>query len=486
MSNLEKIRQERINKIKKLEKLGQTPYISFNKKKQDISKVRKLKGKTVSTAGRVFSKRGHGKLIFADLKDETGRIQLMFKYDVAGERVFKILQLLDIGDIVYVTGKVGESIRGEISIIVEDLSILTKSLRPLPEKWHGLKDVEERYRRRYVDLLVNDEVKQIFLKRTKVIQLLRKYLDKEGFVEVETPILQPIYGGATAKPFITHHNALDTDLYLRISDELYLKRLIVAGFEKVYEIGKDFRNEGFSRVHNPEFTMIEFYWAYVDYDKLMQFTEKLLSQIAVDITGSYKVEYQGQTFDLTPPWPRISYTKLFKDEIDLDLSKIKDEKQLLEVIKKRNLLNKDELEVGYANLVDKIYKKHLRPNIKGPVFLIDHPTELKPLAKRKEDNPNLVASFQVLIGGEEYVNAYNELNDPIDQKNRWLAEEEAGKRGAEEHQVVDEDYITALEYGMPPTAGWGLGVDRFTALLTNQPTIKDVILFPTLRPETND
>ncbi len=334
--------------------------------------------------------------------------------------------------------------------------------------------------------MVNDEVKQIFLKRTKVIQLLRKYLDKEGFIEVETPILQPIYGGATAKPFITHHNALDTDLYLRISDELYLKRLIVAGFEKVYEIGKDFRNEGFSRVHNPEFTMIEFYWAYVDYDKLMQFTEKLLSQIAVDITGSYKVEYQGQTFDLTPPWPRISYTKLFKDEIDLDLSKIKDEKQLLEVIKKRNLLNKDELEVGYANLVDKIYKKHLRPNIKGPVFLIDHPTELKPLAKRKEDNPNLVASFQVLIGGEEYVNAYNELNDPIDQKNRWLAEEEAGKRGAEEHQVVDEDYITALEYGMPPTAGWGLGVDRFTALLTNQPTIKDVILFPTLRPETND
>ncbi len=483
MSTLDRIRKERLEKIKQLERLGYSAYASFCCKRTDVKAALSKLGKQVELVGRIFSRRGHGRLVFADLRDETGKIQLMFKYDLAGDKVFRLLKLLDVGDIVYAKGEVGKSMRGEISLFVQDFRILTKSLRPLPEKWHGLQDVEERYRQRYVDLLVNEEVRKVFLTRTKIIRLLRDFLDKHGFVEVETPILQPIYGGATAKPFITHHNALDMDLYLRIADELYLKRLIVGGFEKVYEIGKDFRNEGISRVHNPEFTQLEFYWAYVDYEYLMDFTEKMLSEIVRQVVGGYVVEYQGEKYDFTPPWKRISYTSIFEEKIGIDLDKINDEEKLLEQVRKRNLLSKDEIEVGYANLVDRLYKKYIRPELKGPLFLIDHPVALKPLAKRKDDDPKKVASFQVLIAGEEFVNAYNELNDPIDQRKRWESEEEVGKKGAEEYQVVDEDYIRALEYGMPPTAGWGLGVDRFTAFLTNQPTIKDVILFPTLRPE---
>ena len=483
MSTLDRIRKERLEKIKKLEKLGYSAYGSFCCKKIDIKDALNKLGEKLELVGRIFSLRGHGKLIFADIRDETGKIQLMFKYDLAGSEVFELLNLVDVGDIIWAKGEIGKSIRGEVSLFVKEFRLLSKSIRPLPEKWHGLKDVEERYRQRYVDLLVNEEVRKVFLKRTKIVSLLRRYLDEHGFVEVETPILQPIYGGATAKPFITHHNALGVDLYLRIADELYLKRLVVGGFEKVYEIGKDFRNEGISRVHNPEFTQLEFYWAYVDYEHLMNFTEKMLSYIAKEVVGSYIVEYQGEKYDFTPPWKRIPYTKIFEEKIGIDLDKVDDEQKLLEQIRRRNLLSKDEMEVGFANLVDRLYKKYIRPGLKGPLFLIDHPVALKPLAKRKDNDPKKVASFQVLVAGEEFVNAYNELNDPIDQRSRWESEEEIGKKGAEEYQVVDEDYIRALEYGMPPTAGWGLGVDRFTAFLTNQPTIKDVILFPALRPE---
>lgn len=483
MATLDKIKSDRLKKLKKLQEKGINPYASFCCKKIDVAEALKKEGEEVEVVGRIFSKRGHGKLVFADLKDETGKIQLMFKYDLAGEKVFELLELLDIGDFVWAKGKVGKSLRGEISVFVEEFRIITKSLRPLPEKWHGLKDVEERYRQRYVDLLVNEEVRQVFLIRTKVIKLLREYLDKHGFIEVETPVLQPIYGGATAKPFITHHNALDIDLYLRISDELYLKRLIVGGFERVYEIGKDFRNEGMDRAHNPEFTMIEFYWAYVDYEFLMKFTEEMLSWIVEEVKGDYKVEYQGKVYNMKPPWRRLPYNQLFEERVGINLDEVDSEEKLLEEVKRRNLLEKEEIPVGFGNLIDKLYKKHIRPNLEGPLFLIDHPVVLKPLAKRKDDDPTKVASFQLIIAGEEFINAYNELNDPIDQKNRWLEEMKLAEKGAEEYQVLDEDYIRALEYGMPPTAGWGLGIDRFVAFLTNQPTIKDVILFPTMRPE---
>lgn len=438
-------------------------------------------GKKVEIVGRIFSLRGHGKLVFADIKDSTGQIQLMFKFDLLGKEGFKLLDLVDVGDFVYAKGEVGKSMRGEISVFVEKIKIISKSIRPLPEKWHGLQDIEERYRQRYVDLLLRDDVKKVFLERTKIVKLIRSFLDDSGFVEVETPILQPVYGGATARPFITHHNTLNEDLYLRISDELYLKRLIVGGFEKVYEIGKDFRNEGMDKSHNPEFTQVEFYWAYVDYHKLMDFTEEMIKFIIKQTKGKLTVEYNGKEYDFSSPWKRVSYKDIFVKYLDLDIDKINTEKQLLKYIKSKQLLDKGEIEVGYANLLDKVYKKHIRPKLEGPLFLMNHPIEMKPLAKRVDNDNSKSASFQLLIAGEEFINAYNELNDPLDQKQRWIDEMEIGNRGGSEYQVLDEDYIRALEYGMPPTAGWGLGVDRLVAFLTNQHTIKDVILFPTLK-----
>lgn len=482
MKTLDQIRNERIKKIEILKKAGTSPYPSFNQKRLTIEKARELMGKEVQVAGRVFSLRGHGKLIFADLKDQTGKIQLMFKVDTMKENEFEYVNLIDIGDFTYVSGTVTKTVKGEISILVSSFQFLAKSTHPLPEKWHGLKDVEERYRQRYVDLLTNEDVRKTFLTRTSVIQRLRSFLDKEGFIEVETPVLQSIYGGASAKPFTTHHNVLDCDLFLRISDELYLKRLIVGGFEKVYEIGKDFRNEGMSRAHNPEFTMLEFYWAYVDYNQLMDFTEKLISSIIQELKGGMKVEFAGKMYDFTPPWKRISYREAMLHYAKLDIDQVNTEEKLIEIIKKNQYLPGEKL-IGYGQILDALYKKMVRPHLEGPLFLTDHPIAMKPLAKSREDDPTKAASFQLLVAGDEFINAYNELNDPQDQRNRWLAEMELGKKGALDCQTVDEDYIRALEYGMPPTAGWGLGVDRLVAFLTNQHTIKDVILFPTLKPE---
>lgn len=481
MHTLDTIRQERINKATAFKKNGVNPYPTFFCKKIAVAAARDSLDKIVAVAGRIFSLRGHGKLIFADLKDESGKIQLMLKADLLGKS-FDLIKLIDAGDFLLAEGKVTKTISGEISILVEKFQILTKAIRPLPEKWHGLKDVEERYRQRYVDLLVNDGIKEIFLVRSKVVQLLRKFLDENGFLEVETPVLQQIYGGASAKPFITHHNALDNDLYLRISDELYLKRLIVGGFEKVYEMGKDFRNEGISRAHNPEFTQVEFYWAYVDYEHLMNFTEKMLSGIIQEINGDLEVKHKNKTYHFKTPWLRISYRDLLLKHLGIDINIVNNEQKLAAIIADKKLLP-GEKTVGYGQTLDVLYKKDIRPHLDGPLFLIDHPVEMKPLAKRKDDDPSKAASFQLLVAGEEWLNAYNELNDPADQKARWEAEMELGKKGAEDYQVIDEDYIRALEYGMPPTAGWGLGVDRLTAFLTDQSTIKDVILFPTLRPE---
>ncbi len=481
MQTFEQMRTERIRKLNELIKLGKNPYGSYPGGNTPIATAREQMDKDVEVAGRILSVRGHGKLIFADLYDETGKIQLMFKQDIMNEH-FKMVDLYDVGDFIKAKGKVTTTVKGEISVLVTETDILTKSIRPLPEKWHGLKDVEERYRQRYVDLLVNENVKSIFLTRSKIIKLLRAYLDKNGFTEVETPVLQPLYGGASANPFITHHKALDIDLYLRISDELYLKRLVVGGFDKVYELSKDFRNEGMSKAHNPEFTMLEFYWAYVDYEHLMRFTEEMISSIVKEIKGSCKVTFKDKEYDFSTPWKRIPFLDLFKEYLGMDISSFKDEKELLNYVTEHKLLAGNEA-FGFRDIIDVVYKKHIRPKLEGPLFLTDYPYAMKPLAKRRPDNPEISASFQLLVGGEEFINAYNELNDPMDQRKRWEDEMELGKKGAEDYQVIDDDYIRALEYGMPPTAGWGLGIDRLTAFLTNQHTIKDVILFPTMRPE---
>ena len=482
-SRLDLIRQKNIEKVKKLRDLGIDPFTSKAEKIDRNIDALKKDGLKVSLAGRLISLRGHGKLQFADLVDESGKIQLAFKFDEIGEKNFANLALLDPGDILEVNGKTFTTHAGEKTVLVKQYRLLTKALRPLPDKWHGLKDIEERYRQRYVDLNFNPEVKKVFYVRTKVVSLIRKFFDEKGFLEVETPILQPIYGGATAKPFMTHHNALNKDFYLRIADELYLKRLIVGGFEKVYEIGHDFRNEGLERSRNPEFTQIEFYWAYANYEDLMKLTEELFEFLLKKINKSLKFKSNNQVFDFSPPWPRIAYKKIILEQTGIDLAKIKTEELLLNEIENKKIrLNLDGA-IGYAAVLDTLYKKVVRPKLKGPLFLIDYPYEMKPLAKRKADNPKLTGSFQLLVDGHELINAYNELNDPIDQRKRWEEDMALAKKGLVEYQVIDEDYLRALEYGMPPTAGWGMGIDRLVMILTDQKSIKDVILFPTLKPE---
>jgi lysyl-tRNA synthetase, class II len=482
-SRLEEIRQVRLEKLNKLRELGIDPYPSkFSKSITSVVKAREMQGKTVSTAGRLWRWREHGNVIFADLKDDSGQIQLLFQKKKLEDK-FKILKLLDMGDFLGVEGEVTTTQAGEITLDVTYFELLSKSLRPLPDDWHGLKDIEERYRQRYVDLLLNQESRNVFITRAKIVSFLRQYLDNHHFLEVETPVLQPLYGGASAMPFSTHHNALDSEFYLRISDELYLKRLIVGGFDRVYEMSKDFRNEGVDRSHNPEFTMLEFYWAYADYHKLMEFTEEMLSGLVKEITGGYKVNYQEEEINFTPPWPRISYRDAILEHSGIDINQADTYDKLLEEIKLNNIKMDLKAPKGYGALLDAMYKATTRPHLKGPLFLTDRPTEFVTLAKRIPSDPNKTASFQLLVLGNELLNAYNELNDPIDQELRWKESEELGEKGQEEHEVLDRDYIRALEYGMPPTAGWGMGIDRFTSILTNQPSLKDTILFPTLRPE---
>ncbi len=483
MASIDTLKNVREEKLAELRKLGIDPFPSSAKRNETVRQAHEMHGKEAAVAGRIMGLRGHGKIMFADLVDESGKIQIVFKADGLSKRAFAILPLLDIGDFIAAQGNVGKTQAGEVSIFASDVQLVAKSLRPLPSQWSGLKDVEERYRQRYVDLVMNDEVRTVFLKRSRIINFLRSYMDKQGFLEVETPVLQPIYGGASAKPFVTHHNALDVDLYLRISDELYLKRLIAGGFEKVYEIGHDFRNEGIDRGHNPEFTMMEFYWAYADYETLMKFTETMIADLATTLFGSTKVIYQGHSLDLTPPWERITYRDAIIKFTGIDIDVVDTEKALLAEIKKKKIQLDLTGAVGFGALLDTLYKATTRPHLTGPLFLTDRPTEFVSLAKRLPNDPRKTASFQLLIAGEELVNAYNELNDPIDQASRWRESEKLGKIGKAEHEAFDADYIRALEYGMPATAGWGLGIDRLVTILTNQKTLKDVILFPTLRPE---
>ena len=433
----------------------------------------------VSLAGRVVALRHHGKSCFAHIMDYTGRIQLYARADRLGEEYERFTDL-DIGDFVGVTGEMFRTRTGELTVAVKAFAFLSKSLRPLPEKWHGLKDVETRYRQRYVDLIVNEEVRAVFLLRARLVAAIRRFLDARGFLEVETPMMQPIPGGAIARPFKTHHNALGMDLYLRIAPELYLKRLLVGGFERVYEINRNFRNEGISTQHNPEFTMLEFYQAYADYTDLMELTEALFVELAQSVLGRLTLAWGGHTIDLTPPWRRLMFFEGISEALGAAVAPDTPGDVVARAAAARGIAPH-----GRAawNVWKEVFEQLVEPRLVAPTFVVDFPIELSPLAKRKRDNPALVDRFELFIGQREIANAYSELNDPIDQLGRFREQAQLLARGDEEAHWLDEDYVRALEYGMPPAAGEGIGVDRLVMLFADQPSIREVILFPHLRPE---
>ncbi len=430
-------------------------------------------------AGRMVAFRSHGKSSFADLRDETARIQLYLNKNALGDEAFAALDDLDIGDFLGVTGSVKRTRTGEITVFVERYELLTKSLRALPEKYHGLTDVETRYRRRYLDLVANPEAMDKFRKRIAIIQTLRDELIRRGFLEVETPMLHPIPGGATARPFITHHNALDRDLYLRIAPELYLKRLIVGGFEKIFEINRCFRNEGIDTTHNPEFTMLELYEAYQDYWGLMDETEEVLAAVIEKAVGGTTFPYDGETIDAARPWKRIPLFESIRQYAGIDLEATRDRDEAARLAQGIGI--EVDPTMGYGKIVDEVMKERVRPKLVQPTFLYDYPIEISPLAKRKRHDPALTERYQLMIGRLEVVNAFSELNDPIDQHGRFMDQLQQRERGDEEAQRLDEDFITALEVGMPPTAGLGIGIDRLAMLLTDSPSIREVIFFPHLR-----
>jgi len=484
--------QVRRKKLEDLRAMGINPYGQRYEVKDHAKELHDKYGPTskeelennkvqVKSAGRIVAFRSFGKAAFAHVQDVSGRIQIYLKRDMLGEEQFKLLNLLDIGDYIGVEGFLFRTRTDELTIEVEKLTLLSKSLRPLPEKWHGLTDIETRYRQRYVDLIVNPEVRDTFVTRNKIIKAIRASLEEKGFLEVETPMMQQIPGGATARPFITHHNALDMDLYLRIAPELYLKRLIVGGFERVYELNRNFRNEGISIKHNPEFTMMEFYMAYADYHVLMELTEELFSRIAMEVKGSLKLAYQGDEVDLTPPWPRMSMEKAIVQFAGAGDDDLNDLERARAFAKKNNVPLEDGLSL--AKVVNEIFEKTTEFKIINPVFITDYPVELSPLSRRNDQNPELVDRFELIIAGREMANAFSELNDPQDQLSRFQDQVAQREKGDQEAQFMDEDYVRALEYGMPPTAGEGIGIDRLVMLMTDSPSIRDVILFPQLRKE---
>ncbi|MCX7965083.1 MAG: lysine--tRNA ligase [Syntrophorhabdaceae bacterium] len=429
----------------------------------------------ISVAGRIMALRDFGKSTFSHIQDRSGRIQIYVRKDILKTPDYTVFKRFDIGDIIGVKGRVFKTKTGELTILAEEIKLLTKSLRPLPEKWHGLKDVEERYRKRYLDLIVNPHVKEIFIKRAKIVDFIREYLKERSFIEVETPMMQVIPGGAVAKPFVTHHNALDIDLYLRIAPELYLKRLIVGGFERVFEINRNFRNEGISVKHNPEFTMLEFYWAYATYEDMMELTEDMISSLVYELFNSYKVTYSGREIDFSRPWKRMTMMGALKELAGIDMEHLNYDK-LIDIAKEAGIDSPEKLKRG--KLITKIFEDLCERHLFQPTFITDYPVDVSPLAKRSKLNPELTERFELYIAGMEVANGFNELNDPEDQRARFL--EQINER--EEGATMDEDYIMALEYGLPPTAGEGIGIDRLTMLLTDSSSIREVILFPLLRP----
>ena len=472
----------KLEKLKKLKEMGIEPYPYFYEQTHHANEIKdkysELEGKEVSVAGRIVREREMGKLHFYDLLDSTDKIQIMARVGVANEASIKLMPLLDIGDIIGVKGVVTKTKKGEISIDAKEITILAKSLRTLPEKFHGLKDIDIRYRKRYLDLIVNPKVRDIFRTRTKIIDYIRNFLNKKGYIEVETPILQPVYGGAFAKPFKTHHNYLDVDMYLRISNELYLKRLIIGGLEKVYEFSRDFRNEDVDVEHNPEFTLLEFYEAYGDYNTYMKLTEELLSGLAKELYGTYEIEYQGKKLNFKPPFRRIYFVDEIKKKSGIDVSTITDE-NAKEIIEKEGL--KTSVQNAY-HVADALFDKYIKPDIKDPAFVLDYPAYMCPLTKDKRGNKLLSERFELFVDGKELANSYSELTDPIEQRKKFEEQDAERRKGDPEAPPSDEDFLEAIEYGMPPTAGIGIGIDRLVMIFTDAPSIKEVIIFPTVKP----
>jgi len=483
--SLSDIRKKRLEKLERIKKSGINPYPGRTKRthqiKDALDDFRKLSSskKEVVLAGRIKSQRGHGGLTFIDIEDGSEKIQGFLKKDGLGGKSYQFfLDNFDIGDFIELKGVLFKTKKGEKTIEVRDYKMLAKSLLPLPEKWHGLQDVEERFRKRHLDLIFNKEIKEKFFLRSKIIKEIRSFMEKEGFIEVETPILQPIYGGTEAKPFKTHLNALDMDLYLRIAPELYLKRLIVGGFEKVFEFGKCFRNEGIDRAHNPDFSEMEFYWAYADYKEMMKFIEKMFTSLVKNLFRSIKIKYEDKEINFKTPWKRIEYPILIRNFTKIDIETINREALFKKAkaigVKVNNRMTKPQIE-------DAIYKKFCLPKLWNPTFIIHHPEGSIPLAKQLDENPRKLGSIQLVIAGLEIAKAYSELNEPLKQKENFQEQEKLFVSGVEEAQRMDRDYIEALEYGMPPTAGFGMGIDRLVALLTDSHSLREVIFFPTMR-----
>ncbi|MEJ5299763.1 MAG: lysine--tRNA ligase [Thermodesulforhabdaceae bacterium] len=496
MEDLNIVMKERFKKAETFEREGIPLYPNHYRVTHKLSDVvEKLMNKTSEEleesqdrfciAGRIMAIRSFGKSIFMHLQDDRARLQIYLQKNRMPEDQFAFAKKIDIGDIVRVQGPAFRTKTGELTILVEDFVLLTKNLRPLPEKFHGLKDVEIRYRQRYVDLIMNDFVREVFRKRTKIIQTIRQFLTDRGFMEVETPMMQPIPGGATAKPFKTHHNALGIDLYLRIAPELYLKRLLVGGFERVFELNRNFRNEGISTQHNPEFTMLEFYQAYATYEDLIKLTEELFVTLCDAVNGgNQQITYQGQLIDLSPPWKVYKFMESLSVIGGLPEEKLVSFEGTAELA--RSLGIPVERYEGHGKLLTKLFDLTVEPKLIQPTFIIHYPLEVSPLSRKNDENPEFVDRFELFIAGREMANAFSELNDPRDQKERFIKQIEAKRAGDEEAHEMDEDYIRALEYGMPPAAGEGIGIDRVVMLFTDMPSIRDVILFPQLKPEKKD
>ncbi|NCO27893.1 MAG: lysine--tRNA ligase [Caldiserica bacterium CG02_land_8_20_14_3_00_36_38] len=486
LNEIEKVRKELVLYLKSagIDPFGKR-FITELSNKAIKENFENLTEKTISAKGRIIAIRGHGKAAFVTVRDFSGDLQFYFRLDNLGEEKYTFFKkVIDIGDFIGATGALFKTHTGEITLEVKDFLLLTKAIKTLPEKWHGLKDPELRYRKRYLDLISNRETLELFVKRSKIVNEIRNFLLQKEFIEVETPMFQAIPGGASAKPFITHYNALDQDMYLRIAPELYLKRLIIGGFEKVFEINRNFRNEGISTKHNPEFTMLEAYWAYADYNDVMKLTEDLIYYVANTVLQNPVVEYKEQKIDFTPPFKRIQFNDVLKEYAGVTISDIRNSDDLRGLLSSLGIKMEKPLTIG--NVINEIFDKKVEINFIQPTFVYDFPLEISPLAKRTENDPHMVYRFEIFIGGLEIANAFSELNDPIDQYERFKGQMEAKNKGEEETQEMDMDYIEAMEYGLPPTGGLGIGIDRLVMLLTGKDSIREVMLFPQLKKKEED